>query len=183
MGDFIIEVDGQQHFKVAPMFMPTQEKLLLSQKNDRQKMRFIFEKGFKMIRFDYSYAKKSVEYIAAQIKHAMTLLEDEDKLIWLSKPDIYTWLSLDSNVIVTGDIPVGTLVKKKKQIKVINKVSICVDELTDEKKLNEITLTTASLVDIPITSNKSTSLPDTSIILIKKKKKAKIVVINKSRIN
>lgn len=131
VGKFIIEFDGKQHFEcVGGNYMPTQKDLLINQKNDRHKMRYIFDKGFKMLRFDYTWREATVLYIAEQIKYVMNLLQNSEKYIWLSNVEMYKYLKIFPYVIVSGNVS-----------------------------------------------------PDVSTVDIKKKKKAKIVVINKSKIN
>jgi ferredoxin len=114
---FFIEADGAQHFKVSGIFMPTIEDLLRSQEVDRDKMQFVLEEGYKMLRFDYTNINVTIEEYAQQIKVAMELLESSNKKVWLSKPDVYDWLELSEDDIISPFHPLPEVSKETEESK------------------------------------------------------------------
>ena len=61
--DFLIEVDGQQHFNFTKNWQKTEEKFLNHKQNDIIKDRYIKEKGLKLLRIHYKDIKECQDLI------------------------------------------------------------------------------------------------------------------------
>jgi len=85
----MIEFDGQQHFKVGGVFMETEKDLFANQENDRQKQALALSRGYRMMRFDYSWAKADPVKMASKIHWFIHECTDS---VWVSNLDLYEWL-------------------------------------------------------------------------------------------
>jgi hypothetical protein len=100
IGNIFIEADDQQHFCANNIFTSTPAALIKSQEIDKDKMNVILDMGYKIIRFDYKNINVTVKQYANCIKKAIKVLEESNKKIWLSRPDLYSWLELPAKDIV-----------------------------------------------------------------------------------
>jgi very-short-patch-repair endonuclease len=80
---------GYQHFKLSGYFMETQEDLLANQENDRRKQAVALSKGYRMMRFDYSWAKADPAKMAEKINW---FIHESKDAVWVSDPELYRWL-------------------------------------------------------------------------------------------
>jgi very-short-patch-repair endonuclease len=93
----IIEHDGLQHFRVGG-WIDTEEDLLANQEIDRQKQAMALAHGFRMMRFDYSWAKVDPAIMAEKINWFIRECTDQ---VWVSNPELYQWLFQDPNAPTT----------------------------------------------------------------------------------
>ena len=94
---FNIEADGIQHFTPGK-YTSTYEDLLESQRIDRDKMMLARSKGFRQIRFDYTwYRKSSKEFAEGLIQAFNAFTQDPSLMVWVSTPSLYTWLDPSLN--------------------------------------------------------------------------------------
>lgn len=94
---FNIEADGIQHFTPGKYTL-TYEDLLVSQRVDREKMMLARSKGFRQIRFDYTWYRKSSREFAESIIEAFNAFtQDPSLMVWVSTPSLYTWLDPSLN--------------------------------------------------------------------------------------
>lgn len=94
-GDYFVECDGEQHFRYGTRYTPTEADLLESHRRDNFKMNYILSQGYKMLRFDYSWRKKSVQEIADGIIEGMRWMDTNNQSVYLSKPKIYEWVQIE----------------------------------------------------------------------------------------
>jgi len=87
----MIEFDGQQHFQAGGLLIKTEEDLLVNQENDRQKQTLALSRGFRMMRFDYGWAKADPAKMAEKIHWFIHKCTDS---VWVSNPELYEWLFL-----------------------------------------------------------------------------------------
>jgi very-short-patch-repair endonuclease len=85
----MIEFDGIQHFKVGGSWMETEEDLLENQENDRQKQALALARGFRMMRFDFSWSRAELSQITAKIRWFIHECTDS---VWVTNPELYEWL-------------------------------------------------------------------------------------------
>lgn len=89
----MIEFDGIQHFKLAGKWMPTEQSLEANQENDRQKQAIALANGFRVMRFDYTWASHAqntdLHKFADKIQW---FIHQSSDTIWLSTPELYEWL-------------------------------------------------------------------------------------------
>jgi hypothetical protein len=90
----LIEFDGQQHFKTG-LWRPTLEDLEDGQQRDRDKLELALENGYRMIRFDYTWAVKEEELIEDAIWHTLEIMENDNIVLVVSNPNMYYWLQTD----------------------------------------------------------------------------------------
>lgn len=87
------EFDGGQHFRWPNLWHKTEEQFLKQRDRDCQKMNLIFKYQFKMVRFDESWADKTVEKFVAQIRNIILEFEANPKQnFWTSNDCKYEWL-------------------------------------------------------------------------------------------
>lgn len=84
--DYVLEYDGQQHFKFISHFHRDQQHFLKRQRVDRLKTCNALNKGFRVIRIDYTQEAQ----IATHLRVALKLRTR----VYLSTPDMYDYLRL-----------------------------------------------------------------------------------------
>lgn len=82
--DYLLEYDGEQHFRYVPFFEKTRERFNYKQDVDRLKTYLALVARYRLIRIDYT----QVDNIERHLKQA--LLDKEQ--LYLATPDMYQWL-------------------------------------------------------------------------------------------
>ena len=85
---YLIEFDGEQHFKYSPMFHQYDEKVFEQKKKiDIRKTWHAVRNGYRLIRIDYTQVKNVQQHIEFALKH----LTDTQPIYW-SNPSMYEYI-------------------------------------------------------------------------------------------
>lgn len=89
----MIEFDGEQHF--TPCFWrPTLSDVLEGQEIDYDKMCLALSYGYRVIRFDYTWATRKMRDLTSAIEVAIETLGNDHRLkLWVSSKEKYNWLT------------------------------------------------------------------------------------------
>lgn len=82
---YILETDGEQHFKIIEFFHKKEGAFEKAQRRDIHKQYMALKNGFKIIRIDYKIKNSEMK------EHIIKALNSSEE-IYYSNPEIYTWL-------------------------------------------------------------------------------------------
>jgi very-short-patch-repair endonuclease/ssDNA-binding Zn-finger/Zn-ribbon topoisomerase 1 len=88
IGVIVIEWDGAQHFSFQYPFHDNEDDFINDQEIDILKTQQVLSHGYKMIRIDYTWLKKSIHDVANYIHHSIVSLES----MVVSNVYMYKWL-------------------------------------------------------------------------------------------